>query len=185
MKNMLYLVDFFSRDLNFSINSHLKYKTKFGGLISLINIVILGLLIYKFGEDFFLRTNPKYLQQTIYPARYENYTITNKNFSFAFRIEDLNAIQVDRDDLIYIDFVYLHYEIKNGEWNLLEEKSLDYSKCLVNDVGNESEFEKLNLKNWYCPRLDNLTVGGNWDESYVRYFKIWVYKRWVRSASRS
>lgn len=125
MKNILFLLDLFPRNLNFSINSHLNYKTKFGGVISIINVILLGFLIYKFGEDFFLRINPKYLQQTIYPSKYDNYTINNKNFSFAFRIEDLNAIQVDRPDLIYIDFVYFNYEIKNGEWNLLEQKSLD------------------------------------------------------------
>jgi hypothetical protein len=176
MKNILFLIDFFPRNLNFSINSHLNYKTKFGGVISFLNVIILGFLIYSFGEDFFLRTNPKYLQQTIYPAKYNNYTINNKNFSFAFRIEDLNALQVDRPDLIYIDFVYFNYEIKNGEWNLLEQKSLDYKKCDIEDVGIESEYEKLNLKNWYCPKLENLTVGGNWDESYVRFFRIWVYK---------
>jgi len=147
MENLIKSLDFSGNRMTFYIQKNKTHKTFLGGVISIFNFIILVLLIYGFGEDFYLRINPKIIQQTIYPERYMNFTINNKNFSFAFRIEDLDAKFIIDDQLVYIDFVYYNYEIQNGEWALLEKKSIEYSKCLPKDFGIEEQYEKQNFQN--------------------------------------
>jgi hypothetical protein len=159
----------------FLLSGKQNYTTTLGGVISLLNIVILGLIIYAFGKNFFERTEPSMIQNIIYPERYPNYTLgVDLNFTYAARLEDIDGNVIKRTDLVYIDFIYLHYEIKNGDWALIKNKTLDYKLCEQNNFEKPELFERQGLKTAYCPDFKNLPVGGGWDETYIKFVRATI-----------
>jgi hypothetical protein len=159
----------------FLLSGKKNYTTSLGGLISLLNLIILGLVIYAFGKNFFERTEPLMIQNLIYPERYPNYTLgLNLNFTYAVRLEDFDGNVINRSDLVYIDFIYYHYEIRNGQWVELNKKSLDYELCNKNNFEKPELFDRQGLKTACCPNLKNLEVGGGWDETYIKYIRAFI-----------
>lgn len=160
---------------NFFISSRETYPTLFGGILNLVNIFLLALVIFAFGRDFFERTNPSMMQNQIYPSQYPNYTLgRTHNLSFAIRLEDLDTKVINRTDLVYIDFIYYHYEIINGKWELLNEKLLDYDYCKPTNFKRSELYERLGLQSSFCPDLNGLEVGGFWDETYIKFVRSFV-----------
>lgn len=172
MSSILNNLDFTSVKPQFLISGSQNYSTCLGGVISLINLIVLTLIIYAFGKNFFERTEPTLIQNVIYPERYPNYTLgLDMNFTYAFRLDDEDSNVIQREDLVYVDFLYEHYEIKDGEWILLKRKSLNVELCDQNKFERPDLFERQGFKSSYCPDFQNIEVGGAWDDTYIKYFK--------------
>jgi hypothetical protein len=175
MKKILHMLDTTGVKPQFLLEGKKSYTTTLGGVISLLNLIILGLLIYAFGKNFFERTEPSMIQNLIYPERYPNYTLgVDMNFSYAARLEDFDGNVIKNRNLVYIDFIYYHYEIQNGIWVLLNKTLLDYDLCTEKNFEKPDFYNKLSLNTAYCPKLNNLQVGGGWDESYIKYVRMFV-----------
>jgi hypothetical protein len=175
MRKILETIDATEVKPNFFISGRDTYPTLVGGVLSLVNILLLILIIFAFGRNFFERTNPTMIQNQIYPSQYPNYTLgVTNNLSFAIRLEDLDTKVINRTDLVYIDFIYYHYEIINGEWELVNEKLLDYDYCKPKNFKKPELYERLGLHSSFCPDLNGLEVGGFWDESYIKFIRAFV-----------
>jgi hypothetical protein len=57
--NLIRLFDIYGNYFQLRINNQTKFKTLYGGLLSLVTFIILILCILSFGNDFFKRQNPK------------------------------------------------------------------------------------------------------------------------------
>jgi hypothetical protein len=176
IKNLLRKADYFGTPITFNINKSNNFTTAFGGLITILSFFILALLIYGFGQDFLQRLNPKYMMQTLYPEQCDNHTLTNKNFTFAFRVEDYDGNIFDQPELIYLTAFFRYEVIEGGEWVTKEAYNFNVSRCVKTDFGLEDQFDRLNLKDWFCPRFpENFKMGGYWDGTYVRTFTVRGY----------
>lgn len=175
MFRILNIIDTTGVKPQFLLSGRQNYTTTLGGIVSLINLVILGLIIYAFGKNLFERTEPLMTQNIIYPERYPNYTLgVDMNFTYAARLEDFDGNVIKRTDLVYLDFIYYHYEIINGVWVLLEEKTLDYDLCEQSNFEKPELFERQGLKTAYCPMFKKNRVGGGWDETYVKFIRGFI-----------
>jgi hypothetical protein len=175
MKKILHMLDTTGVKPQFLFEGKKNYTTTLGGIISFLNLIIFGLLIYAIGKNFFERTEPSMIQNLIYPERYPNYTLgVDMNFSYAARLEDFDGNVIKNRNLVYIDFIYYHYEIQNGIWVLLNKTLLDYDLCTEKNFEKPDFYNKLSLNTAYCPKLNNLQVGGGWDESYIKYVRMFV-----------
>lgn len=150
-------------------------QTNFGACLSIIVAFLLALSIYAFGYDFFLRSNPKASVSTGSPYDYPLYTLNNHNFSFAFRFEDWNGIQVQIDDEIFISAYYSHYERDNitKEFKEIEWYRIPVFKCTKEMFSSERFANTAGVDNLLCMDLENKTFGGNWDGDYVYNFYIY------------
>ena len=66
---MLNSIDIFGTNFNFTIFKQERFKTFFGGLLSLLSLGISVIFTIFFGRDFFYRTNPKTLIQYKQPLK--------------------------------------------------------------------------------------------------------------------
>jgi len=105
------------------------FKTSISGFITIIYMSFILLIFFNFGRDFIFRENPTLIQQEIFPIKYPNYTNNNNNFTFSIRLEDNDGNAIHKPNLIYMEFIYYNYEIRNGAWKLIEEIPMNYSFC--------------------------------------------------------
>jgi hypothetical protein len=165
-------LDFLGGKICFYSNRQETIKSNFGGIISSICIILLGLLIAGFGQDFFKRTNPQIIQSTITSDEYPEFVVNNKNFSIAFRIEDDSGKLFDRTDLFYAEFIYyINQKNAKGTWEEIEYRILNSTVCNSNLIYDDSTFIQENDQ-IYCPILNNIIVGGYWDYNFVKAFQI-------------
>jgi hypothetical protein len=173
-------LDLLGGNLSFYTYNNETIKSKFGGCISLLTIIILGLLIGAFGQDFFKRTNPILVQSTLSPLDYPNHIINNKNFSFAFRLEDDNGLVVDSPEYFYIKVTYSNSEKdEKGSWVTKDRYLLDTPKCTKDMFFDGAEFVEqtdIGTNTIFCPQFKNISLGGYWDASFVRRFQIEVFQ---------
>lgn len=168
--------DLLGGNLTFHSNKQETIKTKFGGFISAVTIIFLGLLIAGFGQDFFKRTNPILVQSTLSNKQYPEYIINNKNFSFAFRLEDDDGVAINRPELFYTKVSYINTEKDDkGTYVTLNRIVLETHKCTEEMFYEGSGFVSEN-NNVLCPQFKNISVGGYWDASFVNRFQIEIYQ---------
>ena len=169
--------DMISSSVQLRYNMNTDIQTSFGGVISVFTAIILGVLLYGFGQDFFKRTNPTFIPRTISPSTYPFWTITNKNFSYAFTLEDAGGVpQTDRS-LFYWSFRYQRFKKdEKGEWKEKNNDELNTTLCTPEMFGDPQKFIDKQLNSWHCPELNDFRVGGYWDSNEVGFLSINIYR---------
>lgn len=177
MKNTFIAIDIFGTLFNFTINKDLKYKTFLGAVFSTITFIVIIAACFFFGTDFYFRTNPKVISQITVPENYTKVSLTSKNFTISWRLEDNNGQEVEIPEGI----IYSAISYSSMEADPLT-KDLDYiqppdlvptRRC--NETSNNEKFNKeKNPNSWYC--IDwgsgDRFFGGNWDGDFIYYFSV-------------
>jgi hypothetical protein len=106
-KRFLTHVDLFGVKPKFNIQKRQKYTSPFGGLVSLLFIVLITMGIIYFTKELFTKTTPSVLLQNseynTYPRRLN---LTHDKYSLFFGVQDPTGINYI-DESIYIPIVYL------------------------------------------------------------------------------
>jgi hypothetical protein len=170
--NTLNKLDSFGVSYNFQINSKDKFKTTLGALFTLIYYLVILILFLELGKDVYERTKPKVSLNTDIKD-YQAVQLSNKNFTYGYRVEDNDGLQLIEDTKFQQKVLFFQYEIKNGSWNNLIFQYLPRKKC--SEIPNYKEKEayfNISLESWNCIDFDNITLGGNWDGNFVYGLEI-------------
>jgi hypothetical protein len=81
-------IDLFGEQFNFTILGKTKYKTFFGGVLTLIMFIATVVFCVLFGMDLIIRSNPKVMTERIIPNNYPYVNCTIDNFPIFRRIAD-------------------------------------------------------------------------------------------------
>jgi hypothetical protein len=171
MKGVITLLDVYGDAFSFTTFNQTKFKTFFGGLMSLVTLGLIIMFSFLFGSDFYYRRNPKVILQTIDPEYYELTPVSNSNFTIMWRMEDGMGYPVDFTGKVYPTFQYKERS-KDENGALVPNRIIDfeYTKCSnISDV-NEFAARKYNLSQWFCLDLDkykNISLGGYWDGDFM------------------
>jgi hypothetical protein len=168
MVKILKLIDIFTRDLVLTYKGKDRFKTNFGGILTIIlfiTIVINGIFI---GKDIFLKENPKVIQIT-----------KDEKFTPTFRLNKNNTIiklglSDDYDDLFFIDSILeiipiLYVQSTNDKnEKIYNEYFLELENCkkTKNDLKNSSK----------CIKDMDLYLTGSWIETSIAYLYINIRK---------
>ncbi len=145
-----------------------------GVLVSLLYISLVIALFFAFGIDLNQRKNPK-VSLNSQNFAYEPVKLSNQNFIYAFRVEDIDGIMITDKSIIQLKVEFYSYKIINGSWVTTVKSSRAPQRC--HDIPNYEEKEKkynFSIQSWYCVDFNNYTWGGNWDADFVNYFNIQV-----------
>lgn len=182
MKSLLKRIDFLGGNINIKYKGNLGPSSVFGGIITVLLLIVTALLILGFGSDFFNRTNPSLYVQDVNPLDYKQYNITNNNLPLSFRFENYRAEMMDPDQIYYfIDIFHSVFERnQEGVMALKSQEMLDYKLCEKNDyLENMRLFNEKNLKNTFCINYGNrnsLSFGGDWDGNFIHYISMYFVK---------
>lgn len=175
--NFFKKIDMLGSNVYLRYNMETTIKTTFGGIATVFTMFLLGGMLFGFGQDFFKRTNPTFIQKTINPTDYPFWYLNNLNFTYAFTLEDTNGLPQRDFTLFYYTFTFNRYK-KNQEniWEMLEYYELNTTNCTANLFSDPNQFYDKGLDIWLCPILDNIKLGGYWDSDEVSYLRIDVHR---------
>lgn len=165
-------------------NNEEKIKTKFGSIITFVILILIIILFWGFGQDFFKRTNPNMSFETVNPLYSPKLLLNENNFDLAVRFEDfdMNPINNNNTGLYMILEFYEGIRLSNGTWNRINDKKYEMSLCKnkIENSGKSFLNEQLpnaGEKGWLCPNLNNSNVGGSYDanSNYIGFFMIKTY----------
>ena len=154
---------------------NIKRRTPFGGILTIL-LVLLSILIFLiFGNNFFNRKNPTITMSIENNLKYDFLNFKKEQLLFAFRIEDYDAHFIDVTNILYFKiYYYITEKGDNGEYHSkIRDDYLPYHIC------NDSDFPDINLTKTYgklfCPEFGENKFGGYWDSPNLYYFEIQVF----------
>lgn len=170
--NYIHYFDIIGGSIDFNYRNG-SFKTNLGGILSLIMLVILCLLIFAFGRDFYKRINPEFIQQTLVPEKELMLSVNNKNFTIAVRLEDNGSYTINKTNSYYIEAEYrsFHLDDKNEWYEIVE--ILEMSDCSEELFNSKESFEFDSYHEWTCPIFNNITFGSN--ETFGSSIKLNYY----------
>jgi hypothetical protein len=171
VEEILTYADFFGQGINLTINKMTKAKTIFGGILSILLVIMVSFLFFFYAEDLLYRQNPLTSNELQMMKKFPN--ITLDKFSFPFSVSLLNK----ENEMIYkpkyfkYQFNYIYGDTSNSQLNSLP---LKVKNCGSDDfplISNE-QFENLNLNNTLCIENQNLTISGSMTEKSISFISI-------------
>jgi hypothetical protein len=158
-------LDFYGISKNFTINSEEKFKTLFGGFISILIFIFSIFLLLVLGKDFLNKKNPNgYSSIEINP---ENYTkIMDFEFFVGFQVLNFEEKIINFEELefFYPMFTLIHqYHLKNGSF-AFNEKEIPFIKCDKFKINNKIKKSIFDLSKFLCPdisKIVDLNIGGD------------------------
>lgn len=167
--------DLFGNNVSLLYQGNKNIRTSLGGFFFLVIALLLVLLILGFGQDFFNRTNPSVIREAKIPNEYPVYSVTNKNFSIAVRLEDDEANLIKDFTSVYLEALLIQYKKVNGVWEAVFYGELDLHQCTEEMFFSKQIYKENYLQDFLCPIFNNTLLGGSWSSDYVGflYFNIW------------
>lgn len=163
-------LDIFGLNYTFLIEGNDSIQTFFGSLLTMIYVFLTVGLFFGFGMDLYQRKRPKVsLNNEI--LEYQKYSLSNQNFSLAFRVEDQLGQMVTDERIIYLEVLFFKFELnEKGTWDFAGGAQLPIKRCYdISEkvaLATEKKFN-VSLAAWNCIDFSNFTLGGNWDGSFV------------------
>jgi hypothetical protein len=168
------LLDLSGSEVKLNIDSQMKMRTKLGGFLTLVLIIIYMILFFFLGRNFYMRTNPNSSISVEMTEKYFNYTLNSTSMLFAFTLQNENSEAVDRPEFFYFELHYTVYKKTQDGTVLVIDEIISYCKCLPSDMGNNSVYTIQQLDSWYCFEWPDsgLSVGGLFHHELTQYLNI-------------
>ena len=175
-KEILECFDLFGTKMGFYAEKKPKFYTAFGGVLSIISILLSVLSFLLYSLDDLKRTSPTATSSSIPSEGYRKIKINEAKIWIPVRITDYYYNFINHEGLIYPDMRYYYVE-KNNEVYELKYKKLNYRLCNETSMQNKPDIYSINvpLNKLYCIDTDDLEIGGFWDASFLSFLKMDIY----------
>ncbi len=141
-------LDIFGMDVKFHVAGNDFYRTRTGAYLTSLYIIIVVSLFVGFGIDMYQRKNPKVTFNTQTVPYYAS-EFSNNNFTYAYRVEDVNGKMFINSSILTPMVYYGYAEQIKGVWEQKFVQILENQRC--SNLSNIEEKEKtynVSLKEW-------------------------------------
>ena len=163
-------LDLFGPQIYFTINGKEKFKTVFGGFISLfVYCLYVGLFIL-FGQDMLFRLNPNVTLEYLMPEEQENYRITNQTF-IAWRLESSSQNESELHDTLKCSLYYFEYNNHNKSY--IYAKQFQSLNCTDTRFNRNFEHTIHKAEEWKCfdfSTISSQNIYGSESSSIMSFF---------------
>lgn len=187
--SLLRLIDLFGKPVLINIAGKDKFKSKFGGVCTLLFFGYLIWATYNSGKDLFKRSEPNSVSSEIFIENPRPLTLSPETFPLGVSLLTPNALggalamQGFIDESIYtVEFVYIRYdvtEMPDGSYDSVRTKIyLDQERCTKSHFGEWSKkFDQIPMDTVHCiakkqPKLDKVQVLGSYSEKAYSFIVI-------------
>jgi hypothetical protein len=184
--NILEKIDVYGSTLSFRMNNTQKHKTKIGGIITIITLLIFGFLFYEFGQEMLFKTHPSVHTERMYDPDNNVINISSSKelfLSFTLckevkREGGNSACEFDYDPEVFNIHSELVITRTVNNRNVYERRSLNMSHCTEADIHPDmrERFNYNSLNYSMCIRDPNVTIQGQFDSSSFQYLRINIDK---------
>ena len=161
-------LDLFGHSPSFIINNNLQYQTFFGGILSLIAIIISIITTIVFSRELFLKKSPSVnLNTETNPNPDILYYFDN--FEFIIGVQN-ESYTVTIDDSLFTakGFIFNTSINESGIFNRVFEIDLQPCNLALKNSPNYDMFKKYNLENFYCISKNQSKI--NLNDIYLKEF---------------
>lgn len=175
----LKLFDLYGVSFNFSVLGNRKFKSSFGGSLTILTVISIFLFTIFFGQELFKRQEPKVNQETKKPDQYARIFMQNSNFTIPWRLSDIDSVPINFTNFLYVHLSLKTYKLIDGNW-ISKEYVFNSTKCSQLDSIEENLKKQIDPSTWYCfdwssfPAQE-MMVGGYWDTDFINYIAIDVF----------
>ena len=170
-------LDCFGTTFNFYIDRNRKLYTTFGGMLSLLSI-ILGIYIFIYiNLDEFLHNTPNSTTST----KKENYKIIkfkDEKIWIPWRIRNFGGKTINHTNILY-PIIYYYKGFRNSSINSLDVsyEFVSYKLCNETSMVNHSNFFSIDLEldQLYCIDMEEINMGGSWDGEFLYLITLDLY----------
>ena len=178
MEEIIKYFDSFGTKYHFFTDGKPKLYTTFGGILTIISILLSLIVFICFSLDDFKRKTPTTLFSSVLSEKHRKIKFKDEKIWIPWRIVDYNNDYINHTGLIYPIIYYYDGQRKSVNDNfILKEQKISYKLCNETSMTNKPENYYLDvpLNKLYCIDKDDLNIGGSWISSYVNYIKIDFY----------
>ena len=145
----------------------------FGGVMTLLTISCFILSIWYFGQDFFIRRNPHYINEKNIEKSYPIYQVSNQNLIIAISIT-ANGESIDYSNYFNIEIVYNNItSVANNTKDIISIEFRDFK--LIDYTAMRLSTSQIFNKNMICLDLDNIVLGGYNNQDWYYSIDINVF----------
>lgn len=166
-------IDLFGYAVNFTHNSETKYRTKVGGIISLLfGLSYIAIFIFLAMDDF-LKLNPQSYFQENPLSKDFSIPLNQNSFIGGIEVSSL-AKKIQNQDRIFKPIFTFNNFIQDGEIRKIVTLPLKTITCDKIKLIEEIDTSIFNLTNYYCPDLTGLnkTLKGSFNSEILQYLRI-------------
>ena len=178
IKRLLKICDLYGTRFHWYIGYKPKHYTIYGGIFSILTLIIWILLLAVLSMDDFKRAHPIISEATIPPKGYKNIKFGEKKLYIPWRVVDYDEKPLNIKGILYPKIFYFSskYNSTSGKMDT-NYTLLSYKSC------NETSMKFLgkefllgaNLEDLYCIDMDDLDMGGSFDSEFINYVRLDIY----------
>ena len=166
--------DSFGIKFHFYTNNQPNHQNIFGGIMTILYIIICIVIFIGFSYEDIFRLNPISSKSEITDIEPKKINIRKENIWIPFRLVNDENQFVDHRDLLYV-YPYLVEGNYNDKMGMkLNYHLLNYKLCNKTTMGHKPDNYKIDvpLNELFCIEQDDIPFGGNWNGDYISYIEI-------------
>jgi hypothetical protein len=170
-------LDCFGTNFNFYTERNRKFYTPLGGVLTLLSFIF-GIIIFIYiNIDDFLLKNPNSTTSTIKES-YRNIKFRDEKIWIPWRLRDYNSKTVNHTGILF-PIIYYYKGIRSESKNSLKltYEIINYRLCNETSMKNNSNsfLIDLDLEQLFCIDMEDLDMGGSWDNDFINYVEFDLY----------
>ena len=174
---ILKYLDSFGTRFSFYTERNRKFYTMLGGILTLFSIIF-SLVIFIFINLDDIRHNTPISTTSTERENYKNITFGEEKIWIAWRITDFGGKTFNHTGILF-PIIYYYKGIRNHSIEGLEfsDKIINYKLCNETSMANNVNQYMINveLDKLYCIDMDDLSMGGSWDNEFLNYVEFDIY----------
>jgi hypothetical protein len=185
IKKLVSSADFIGLEPTFTYQTKSRYKTIFGGLMSIVlgSLFLSGMLY--FGRELYQRRNPTIISSSTLNPLPAPMDITPQTFPFYISIQDAsNNLKYFKDETIYSLKVYLRTQTRSKDKNGVATLAVNLIPITMVDcdldyhfAGMQGLYNVTDYKNAYCiGKGQNITIQGDFPDDIFNFLQINYYQ---------
>ena len=178
IKRLLKIIDLYGTRFHWYIGYKPKHYTFYGGIFSILSLIISATLLVILGYDDFKRSYPIISTSTIPPNGYKNIKFGEKKLYLPWRIVDYDEKPLDIKGIIYPKIYYFTNVYNSSTGKMDSSYSLvNYTLCNETSMINLGEefLLDIQLDKLYCIDMENLEMGGSFNAEFMNYIRLDIY----------
>ena len=174
---ILKYLDSFGTRFSFYTERNRKFYTMLGGILTLFSIIFSLVIFIFINLDDILHNTPISTTSTE-RENYKNITFGEEKIWIAWRITDFGGKTFNHTGILF-PIIYYYKGIRNHSIEGLEfsDKIINYKLCNETSMANNVNQYMINveLDKLYCIDMDDLSMGGSWDNEFLNYVEFDIY----------
>lgn len=171
VQQILTQADLFGQGINLTINRSTKAKTAFGGILSIILIILVSCLFFFYAEDLLYRANPITSNEIQMMTSFPTINLDKSNFPFSVALVNKENRLIYDSKYFRYQYNYIYGDTSSSELNSIP---LKVNYCTPDDfplISNE-QYNNTHLDNTFCIENKNLSLSGSMTEKFISYISI-------------